>query len=100
MAEREVIKILGQYKALVSRHFDVDKVILFGSYSRGTQRNDSDIDVAIVVNSISTDFFTYAPLLWKLRLQIDNRIEPVLLVNGEDESGFLQEILQTGTVIN
>lgn len=100
MAERDVIKILGQYKALVSRHFDVDKVILFGSYSRGTQRSDSDIDVAIVVNSISSDFFTYAPLLWKLRLQIDNRIEPILLINGEDESGFLQEILQTGTVIN
>jgi len=100
MVKREVIKILSQYKALVSNHFDVDKVILFGSYSRGTQRNDSDIDVAIVVNSISNDFFTYAPLLWKLRLQIDKRIEPVLLINGEDESGFLQEILQTGTEIN
>lgn len=100
MVKREVIKIVSQYKALVSSHFDVDKVILFGSYSRGTQSNDSDIDVAIVVNTISNDFFTYAPLLWKLRLQIDKRIEPVLLINGEDESGFLQEILQTGTVIN
>ena len=100
MVKREVIKIVSQYKALVSSHFDVDKVILFGSYSRGTQRNDSDIDVAIVVNTISNDFFTYAPLLWKLRLQIDKRIEPVLLINGEDDSGFLQEILQTGTVIN
>ena len=100
MGKREVIRKLGQYKLLVSSHFDVDKVILFGSYSRGTQINDSDIDVAIVVNTISNDFFTYAPLLWKLRLQIDKRIEPVLLINGEDESGFLQEILQTGTEIN
>jgi len=100
MVKREVIKKLGRYKALISSHFDLDKVILFGSYSRGAQSNDSDIDVAIVVNSVSTDFFTYAPLLWKLRLQIDSRIEPVLLINGEDESGFLQEILQTGIVIN
>ncbi|HRX48937.1 MAG TPA: nucleotidyltransferase domain-containing protein [Spirochaetota bacterium] len=100
MVKREVINIVSQYKALVSSHFDVDKVILFGSYSRGTQKNDSDIDVAIVVNTISNDFFTYAPLLWKLRLQIDKRIEPVLLINGKDESGFLQEILRTGTVIN
>jgi predicted nucleotidyltransferase len=100
MGKREVINKLRQYKILVSSHFDVDKVILFGSYARGTQRADSDIDVAIVVNSVNSDFFSYAPLLWKLRLEVDNRIEPVLLINGKDESGFLQEILQTGLIIN
>jgi predicted nucleotidyltransferase len=99
MGKREVIKILGQYKLLLSEHFDVDKVILFGSYATGNQRPDSDIDVAVVVNSIDSDFFFYAPLLWKLRHQVDDRIEPVLLVNGKDESGFLQGILQTGLVI-
>lgn len=100
MGKREVLRKLGQYKLLLTTHFDVDKVILFGSYARGTQKNDSDIDVAIVVNSIESDFFTYAPLLWKLRLEIDNRIEPVLFINGQDDSGFLEEILQTGTIIN
>ena len=100
MGKREVIKKLRQYKLLVSSHFDVDKVVLFGSYAKGTQRADSDIDVAVVVNSINTDFFTYAPLLWKLRREVDNRIEPVLLINGKDESGFLQEILKTGLIIS
>jgi len=100
MGKREVIKKLRQYKLLVSTHFDVDKVVLFGSYAKGTQRTESDIDVAIIVNSINSDFFFYAPLLWKLRLEVDNRIEPVLLINGKDESGFLQEILQTGLIIN
>ena len=99
MGKREVIKKLRQYKLLVSSHFDVDKVVLFGSYARGVQRPDSDIDVAIVVNSINSDFLSYAPLLWKLRLEVDNRIEPVLLINGKDESGFLEEILQTGLII-
>jgi uncharacterized protein len=50
----------------------VDKVILFGLYAKGTQRNDSDIDVAVVVNSVTGDFFTYTPLIWKLRLEVDN----------------------------
>ena len=100
MGKREVIRKLRHYKLLVSSHFDVDKVVLFGSYAKGTQKNDSDIDVAIVVNSINSDFFSCAPLLWKLRLEVDNRIEPVLLINGKDESGFLQEILQTGLEIN
>ncbi len=99
MGKREVIKKLKRYKSLVSEHFDVDKLILFGSYARGNQHSDSDIDVAVVVNSLSTDFFTYAPLLWKLRQEIDFRIEPVLLVNGKDESGFLQEIIDTGLQI-
>jgi uncharacterized protein len=100
MGKREVIKKLRSYKLLVSGHFDVDKLILFGSYAKGTQQIDSDIDVAIVVNSIDSDFFSYAPLLWKLRLEVDARIEPILLINGKDESGFLQEILQTGLEIN
>ena len=68
MGKREVIKKLRLYKLLVSGHFDLDKLILFGSYAKGTQRTDSDIDVAVVVNSIDGDFFSYAPLLWKLRL--------------------------------
>lgn len=99
MGKREVIKKIRQYKHLVSEHFDVDKVILFGSYATGKQKNDSDIDVAIVVNSLNSDFFSYAPLIWKLRLQVDNRIEPVLLINGKDKSGFLQQILSYGLVI-
>lgn len=100
MGKREVIRKLKLYKLLVSNHFDLDKLVLFGSYAKGTQRADSDIDVAVFVNSVSSDFFTYAPLLWKLRLEVDNRIEPVLIINGKDESGFLREVLQTGLVIN
>jgi predicted nucleotidyltransferase len=84
---------------LVSKHFDIDKVVLFGSYAKGNQSEDSDIDVAIIVNSIDQDYFTYAPLLWKLRREIDDRIEPVLIENSHDESGFLREVLNTGLVI-
>jgi predicted nucleotidyltransferase len=99
MDNREIITKLLDYKLLVSKHFDVDKLILFGSYAKGTQRPDSDIDVAIIVNSISQDFFTYAPLLWKLRREIDDRIEPILIEKNNDESGFLYEVLRTGLVI-
>jgi predicted nucleotidyltransferase len=100
MDKREVIKKLSEYKELLSKFFDLDKVILFGSYANGSQREDSDIDVAIVVNSVGNDFFSYAPLLWKLRREIDDRIEPILIEKYKDESGFLQEILKTGLVID
>jgi predicted nucleotidyltransferase len=100
MDNREIINKLINYKLLVSKYFDVDQVVLYGSYAKGNQREDSDIDVAIIVNSINQDFFTYAPLLWKLRREIDDRIEPVLIEKNKDESGFLKEVMRTGLVIN
>jgi predicted nucleotidyltransferase len=99
MDKREVVDKLLKYKMLVSKHFDIDKVVLFGSYARGNQREDSDIDVAIIVNSVGQDFFSYAPLLWKLRREIDDRIEPILIDKNHDESGFLKEVLASGLII-
>jgi len=99
MDKSEVISIVSKYKVLVSKHFDIENLILFGSYAKGNQKEDSDIDVAIVVNSITQDFFSYAPLLWKLRREIDDRIEPILIEKNKDESGFLKEILKTGLII-
>jgi len=99
MDKNEVISIVSKYKVLVSKHFDIENMILFGSYAKGNQKEDSDIDVAIVVDSIQQDFFSYAPLLWKLRREIDDRIEPILIERSKDESGFLMEILKTGFII-
>jgi uncharacterized protein len=99
MDKREVVKKIANYKVLIAKHFDIDKIILFGSYAKGNQREDSDIDVAVIVNSVGQDYFTYAPLLWKLRREIDDRIEPILLEKNYDESGFLSEILNTGLII-
>ncbi len=99
MDKREVIEKLLKYKLLVSKHFDIDKMVLFGSYAKGNQSEDSDIDVAIIVNSIDQDFFSYAPLLWKLRREVDDRIEPILIENNFDESGFLKEVLSSGLII-
>ncbi|NCO54458.1 MAG: nucleotidyltransferase domain-containing protein [Bacteroidetes bacterium CG02_land_8_20_14_3_00_31_25] len=99
MDKKEVIEKLTIYKKIVSKYFDIDKVVLFGSYAKGNQNEDSDIDVAVIVNSLGQDFFAYAPLLWKLRRDIDDRIEPILIEKNSDESGFLKDILKTGLEI-
>ncbi len=100
MDKREIINKLLKYKFLLSKHFDLDKLILFGSYAKGNPKIDSDIDVAVIVNKIEGDYFSYTPLLWKLRREIDDRIEPILFEKGRDESGFLQEIIRTGVEIS
>ncbi len=99
MDKREAIKKVAQYKLLLGNYFDLDSVYLFGSFANDTNREDSDIDVAVVVQNISGDYFAVNPLLWKLRRQVDDRIEPILIDKNNDKSGFLDEIKRNGIEI-
>ncbi len=99
MDKTEVILKLRQYKLLLKEYFDVYKVFLFGSYAKGDNKNNSDIDVAIIVNNLKGDYFATTPLLWKLRRQIDDRIEPIIFEKDKDSSGFLEEIQKSGIEI-
>ena len=96
MDKEQAIELGKRYKILVSKHFDVKDAILYGSYSKGTQKEDSDIDIAIVVDDISGDYFDYVPLLWKIKRQVSNAIEPILICENKDKSGFLKEIRKVG----
>lgn len=99
MDKTEAIKKLKRYKKLLSQHMQFDEMILFGSYAKGNEGKDSDVDVAIVVKTLSENFFSTRPLLWKIRRQVDDRIEPILIEKDHDESGFLSEILKNGITI-
>ncbi len=99
MDKSEVIEIVRRFKELIKDYFKLEKVYLYGSYARDTYTKDSDIDVAVIVEKIEGDFFETTPVLWKLRRQIDDRIEPILLESGNDHSGFISEIQSYGIEI-
>ncbi|MBU3926169.1 MAG: nucleotidyltransferase domain-containing protein [Bacteroidetes bacterium] len=99
MDKREAINKVKAYKLLLNDYFQLEKVYLFGSYAKNTNREDSDIDVAIVVNHIEGDYFSINPLLWKLRRQIDDRIEPILIEKDFDDANFLADIQKCGIEI-
>lgn len=99
MDQKEAIRKVSQYKNLLHQHLKFEQVFLFGSYAGKTYREDSDIDVAILVSDLHDDFFALNPLLWKLRREIDHRIEPVLLDINNDKTGFLDEVRKTGIEI-
>ena len=99
MDKAEVITKLKRYKKLLSQYMSFDKMILFGSYARGSQREDSDVDVAIIVDEMQGDYFSTRPLLWRVRREVDDRIEPVLFETKHDESGFLEEVMRNGILI-
>jgi len=96
MDKREAIDKVKAYKNLLKDFIPVEKVYLFGSYAKETSHEDSDIDVAIVVERIEGDFFSVNPILWRLRRQIDDRIEPVLIERLFDDGDFLEEIKKSG----
>ena len=100
MDKEEIINKIQLYSRLLQQYFELDSVFLFGSYANDEATEDSDIDVAIVVNQVHGDYFSYVPLLWKLRRQVDVRIEPILFEKDHDPSGFLSEIKRTGIQIN
>lgn len=99
MDKSQVLEKAIQYAALVSENIKPQKVILYGSYAKGNWKEESDIDIAVVVDTIVEDFLDTEALLYKLRRNVDDRIEPILLDGQKDESGFLDEILKHGQVI-
>lgn len=71
---------------------------LYGSYSKGNHTEDSDIDIAVVAERMSDDYFEDTPFLWKLKRKISNLIEPVLLTE-DINNPLYADILKTGILI-
>jgi predicted nucleotidyltransferase len=99
MDKATAVEHVKQYADVVRHHFNVARVVLYGSYARGTAYEDSDIDVAVIIDRLDGDWLTSAAELWRLSHDIDFRIEPVLLTASDDRSGFLEHVLRTGEVI-
>lgn len=87
------------YAQLVGEHLRPLKIVLFGSFATGDHTKNSDIDIAVIVNKIDGDFLLISKQLNRFTRNIDSRIEPVLIQNDEDRSGFLTTILETGIIL-
>lgn len=101
MAKKEInidiINIVKEYKKEISKKFNVKAVYLFGSYAKGTNTEDSDIDVAIVLENYK-DRFDLRIELMILTQKVDLRIEPHPFKEKEfeEENPFIEEIKNTG----
>lgn len=92
-----IMDIVKRYIMEISKYYNIQEVYLFGSYAKGTNNEDSDIDVAIIINSNQNTFDLLVDLMMYTQ-NIDLRIEPHPIKKEDFESGnpFVQEILNTG----
>ena len=92
-----ILKSVEEYIKEISKHYSIQEVYLFGSYAKGTNNEDSDIDVAIIINSDNNVFDLMVELMM-LTKNIDLRIEPHPIKTKDFEEGnpFVQEIIDTG----
>lgn len=98
MDKEQAIALAKRYKEMVAEKLPLKAIYLYGSYSKGNYREDSDIDIAVVVESLNDNYFEDTPLLWKLRRKISNLIEPVLLIEDMNNPLYC-DIARTGILI-
>lgn len=95
---REIMESIQKYIEKISQYYKIEAIILFGSYAKGTENEDSDIDIAIIssdFNDIIEDGAKLIGFTWK----IDTRIEPHPITKEDYEkvsNPFVQEVMNTG----
>lgn len=101
IATDSAIELVKRYiEELRKNGVEVSEAIVFGSYTRGTAKEYSDIDVALISNNFSGDRFEDRRKIVPLRRKIDSRIEPIPFRPEDFVEGILvDEIKQTGTRI-
>jgi len=87
----------------LKKSYNAEKVILFGSYSRGKETEDSDVDI-LVIAPLKEKFFDRIALTKRLIRDLRNGlpVSPIILTPEETEKRtkigdqFILDILENG----
>lgn len=84
MTKSQIIDFLSKHKKYIESSYGVTKIGLFGSYARDEAREDSDIDIAVEIESensfrifFSLLYFLENGLKSKIDLGIEHSIKPI-----------------------
>ena len=98
----KVREIANDYSEEVKKVLNPYKVILFGSHVDGTPHEWSDIDIAVLVQGVTgEDWYDARIKLHRICWDKDDfsGIEPHLLDETHDPSGFVRHVIKTGEII-
>ncbi|QQK76609.1 nucleotidyltransferase domain-containing protein [Salicibibacter cibarius] len=98
--ETEIREIILQYVGELKKEISVERVILYGSYAKGTATDNSDIDIAVESNDFSDHYLKEWQRLYRYvwKSGVDPSLEPRPFHQDIDPL-MTEEILKTGKVI-
>ena len=102
MAARAYLVVVKKYlEELERNNIPVQEAIIFGSYAKGSPKEESDIDIAIISGAFTGDRFEDRRRIVPLRRKIDSRLEPIPFRPEDFYKGgnLADEIKRTGKVI-
>jgi predicted nucleotidyltransferase len=100
---QELNRQLQRIGQRIKQEYPAERVILFGSYARGDQTEDSDVDLLVVARTKERFFVRMATVRRLIRdLRDGLAVSPIVLTPEElekrrhAEDPFVREILETG----
>jgi len=97
------IDTIRQFSQRIGREFGAARVVLFGSYARGTVTEDSDVDLLVICAFEGKSVDQSVKIRMKLRPQfpMDLLVRTPEKVRQRIEMGddFMREILEEGKVL-
>jgi len=95
----EALDLVRQYKRVIAPRFNGKaKVYMYGSYSKGFPRPESDIDVAVIVPKVDGDWLKLSTDLWLDVDKVNILIEPVLMEENSNSPLYL-DVMRTGIFV-
>ena len=101
MDKKEIINIVKKFAKKVNEKYDCIGIILFGSYAKGSNHIDSDIDIAVILKDYD-NLMNIQLELMRLRRKIDSRIEPHPIKESDfnENNPLVAQIKKYGKIIN
>ena len=98
--DKEVIyqKVHEYIRLLEENQIKVWRLYLYGSYAKNLSSSESDIDLAVFLESDDLDGFEEDAQLMKLRRKVDMRIEPhpFAKTDFDETNPYIKEIIKSG----
>ncbi len=98
---KDILDSINKFIEEAKKQYNIKSIILFGSYAKGIENEDSDIDLALVSDDFD-DIYDCMANLMGMTWDIDARIEPHPIKNKDFEEVsdyFVKEIIDTGIEI-
>jgi len=100
LSREEALQLVRRYKQVIAPRFNNQvKVMMYGSYAKGSPNQWSDIDVAVIIPKINNDeWLKQSAHLVHEGHVLNSLIEPVLMEDNED-SILYADVIQSGIAV-